>query len=115
MLLMYTRASESARESAAEPNSDAYRAIIDEYRQWAMDRAAEGRLVDAEELADVTRIVAQRDESFSIEPSAHTDRALGGYFLITASSLDDPLTLAKTHPHLKYGGEVEVRPIEKTN
>ncbi|HXV14268.1 MAG TPA: YciI family protein [Candidatus Krumholzibacteria bacterium] len=118
MLLMYMRVdpTQAADAPAEEPmNEEAYRAIIDEYRQWALDREKEGRLVSAEKLADDTRVMAGRGDQMTIATSAHSDRALGGYFLITAPSLDDAIALARTHPHLKYGGEVEVRPIETTN
>lgn len=120
MLLMYMRVdpaqaatTETPAESAAP--SEAYRAIIEEYRQWALDRQKEGRLVAAEKLADETRVMTGRGDQLTIASTAHSDRALGGYFLVTAPSLDDAIALAKSHPHLKYGGEVEVRPIESTH
>jgi hypothetical protein len=120
MLLMYMRVDPSQAASADAPaeepmNEVAYRAIIDEYRQWALDREKEGRLVSAEKLADDTRVMAGRGDQMTVATTANSDRALGGYFLITAPSLDDAIALAKTHPHLKYGGEVEVRPIESTD
>jgi hypothetical protein len=119
MLLMFTRVdpsqATSADASSDEPmNEEAYQAIFNEYRQWALDREQEGRLVSAEKLADDTRVMTGRGDQMQIATSAHSDRALGGYFLITAPSLEDAIELAKTHPHLKYGGEVEVRPIEST-
>jgi hypothetical protein len=120
MLLMYTRVDPSQVASADAPaeepmSEEAYHAIIHEYRQWALDREKEGRLVSAEKLADDTRVMTGRGDQTTIATSANSDRALGGYFLITAPSLDDAIALAKTHPHLKYGGEVEVRPIESTD
>ncbi len=118
MLLMFTRVDPARSAGAAdetEPmNEEAYHTIIHEYRQWALDREKEGRLVSAEKLADETRVMTGRGDQMVIATDAHTDRALGGYFLITAPTLDDAIALAKTHPHLKYGGEVEVRPIEST-
>jgi hypothetical protein len=114
MLLMFMRAPHDAKAPAPDRTSEGYRAIIAEYRAWAEARAAEGRLVSAEKLSDATRVMTGRGESLSIATSSKTDRVLGGYFLITAPTLEDAIALAKTHPHLKYGGEVEVRPIEKT-
>lgn len=124
MLLMYMRVdptqattTDAPREESVEDAapSAAYQAIIDEYRQWALDREKEGRLVSAEKLADQTRVMTGRGDQLVIANATHSDRALGGYFLITAPSLDDAIAMAKSHPHLKYGGEVEVRPIETTN
>jgi len=114
MLLMFMRGRQDAPAPATDGAREAYKAIISEYRDWANARASEGRLLSAEKLADDTRVMAGRGEALTIAESASTDRVLGGYFLITAPSLDDAIALAKTHPHLKYGGEVEVRPIENT-
>lgn len=111
MLLMFTR----GEDPSDEPMADAdFAAIVAEYRQWAEDRAAEGRLVDAQKLASTTRVMTAGAGGVSVEPDAHPDRVLGGYFLITAPSLEEAIELTRTHPHLKYGGEVEVRPIEVT-
>jgi hypothetical protein len=120
MLLMFTRVdparAQSGTETAGTPEySDAYKAIIEEYRQWAIAREQEGRLVSAEKLADATRVMTGTGERLAVATHSATDRILGGYFLITAPTLEDAVALAKTHPHLKYGGEVEVRPVEKTN
>jgi hypothetical protein len=113
MLLMFMRGHDPSAD--APPADDAaYRAIIDEYRQWAIDRENEGRLVSAEKLASTTRVMTKAAGEISVTGDTGSDRVLGGYFLITAPSLDDALGMARTHPHLKYGGEVEVRPIEKT-
>jgi len=40
--------------------------------------------------------------------------SLGGYFLIKAQDMNAALAIARTCPHLKYGGSIEIRPIEDT-
>jgi hypothetical protein len=115
MLLMYSRVDPGADVHVEATGEEDYRAIVDEYRQWAFARDAEGRLVSAEKLSDETRVMEGSGEHMTIAADANSDRVLGGYFLITAPSLDDAIELAKSHPHLKYGGEIEVRPIESTN
>lgn len=114
MLLMFMRSQQEAPAPASDRAREAYEAIIAEYRAWADARASEGRLLSAEKLGKDTRVMTGRGEALTIAESANTDRVLGGYFLITAPSLEDAIALAKSHPHLKYGGEVEVRPIENT-
>lgn len=116
MLLMYMRATPPKTDTPAKtdaPRKD-ITAIIAEYRDWAMAREQEGRLVSAEKLSGETRVMTEHSGNVDIATSSGSDRILGGYFLITAPSLDEALELAKSHPHLKYGGEVEVRPIEST-
>jgi len=83
-----------------------------EYRDWARARQAEGRLVGADKFSNVTRVMTRLDGRTAVAQTAATDRILGGYFTITARHVDEAVEIAKTHPHLKYGGEVEVRPIE---
>ena len=37
--------------------------------------------------------------------------AIGGYLILSVSSLDEALAVAREHPCLEYGATVEVRPI----
>ena len=113
MLLMYTRAPQPGAERPPS-SGKSLQEIIAEYRDWAHAREREGRLVSAEKLSGKTRVVTTKADGVEVASTAASDRVLGGYFLITAPSLADALELAESHPHLKYGGEVEVRPIEST-
>ena len=36
---------------------------------------------------------------------------LGGYYTIEAANYDEAVKLALEHPHLEYGGTVEVRQV----
>jgi hypothetical protein len=42
---------------------------------------------------------------------ADSKEAVGGYFLITASSLDEAVAIAKRCPGLEHGAVVEIRPV----
>lgn len=44
-------------------------------------------------------------------PFAEANEAIGGYFLIVAESLDAAVELAKECPTLRYGQQIEVRPV----
>ncbi len=44
-------------------------------------------------------------------PYSETKEALGGFYLIEASSYDQAVELAMTNPHVEYGGVIEVRHI----
>jgi hypothetical protein len=112
MLLMFTRGEDASDEPMTDAN---YEAIVDEYRQWAVDRASEGRLVDAHKLASDARVMTTSGGDIAVASSLDPERVLGGYFLIKAGSLEEAVELSKTHPHLKYGGEVEIRPLEVTS
>jgi hypothetical protein len=42
-------------------------------------------------------------------PYSETKEVLGGYYTITAANYDEAVKLALGHPHLEYGGTIEVR------
>lgn len=112
MLLLYTHGSSSAME---EPDliDERMAAIIEEYRAWATMMAERGQLVSAEKLRSTAAVMMPSTDGVAVSsrPGGDTGRVLGGYFLIRADNLDDAVALARTHPHLKYRGEIEVRPI----
>jgi hypothetical protein len=96
----------TAADSAAE------RAIVDEYRAWAVSLANSGSLVTAEKLADdpLTMLVADR----TVQMARNTPDELGGFFLIQVADSAEAFRIARACPHLKYGGSVQVRRIEPT-
>jgi len=47
-------------------------------------------------------------------PYSETKEALGGFYLIEASSYDQAVELASTNPHVEYGGVIEVRHVYGT-
>jgi hypothetical protein len=39
---------------------------------------------------------------------------VAGLFIVRASDLERAAAIARTCPHMRYGGQIEVRPIEQT-
>jgi len=44
-------------------------------------------------------------------PYSETKEVLGGYYTIEAASYDEAIARTKDHPHLEYGGTIEVRQV----
>jgi hypothetical protein len=44
-------------------------------------------------------------------PYSETKEAFGGYYAIEAASIEEAAERTKDHPHLEYGGSIEVRHI----
>jgi hypothetical protein len=44
-------------------------------------------------------------------PYSETKEVLGGYYTIEAADYDEAVKLALAHPHLDYGGTIEVRQV----
>lgn len=76
-------------------------------RQWALDRKAEGKLRYAAPLEDGGwRVGKQGVEAIS------SDHGVAAFLVLAASDREDAVALAKTHPGLAYGTEIEVRPVK---
>jgi hypothetical protein len=68
-----------------------------------------GTMLAGEALQPTPTATSVRDDIVTDGPFVETKEALGGYYLIEASDLDQALAIAKACP-APYGG-VEVRPI----
>jgi hypothetical protein len=99
------------------------RAIVDESVAWANDLAAKSLLVSAEKLRDDTDVLLRRDgggagDGIRVLPRPDDDAApsverLSGYFVIRARDVDHAIELARESPHLRHGGTIALREIEK--
>ena len=93
---------------------DAIMAMTREYMDWADRMRAEGRLKGGQKLMDEPgRVLRASGGKVSVTdgPYAESKEVLGGYFIISAADYAEACRLAETTPHLKFGGEVEVREI----
>lgn len=109
MLLLFSNHTAESPALDSAMGEEELAAIIDEYRQWGVRLRDEGRLVGAEKLKDDVFILAAGQPQRTTLPEG---RVLGGYFLIRANDIEQAREIALTHPHLKYGGEIEIRPLD---
>lgn len=88
---------------------------VKEYSAWARELERKGLLTSGEKLKDDGRSLSQAKERATIiETSAKAaEGAVAGYFLVVATDYDQAVTIAKTCPHIKHGGIVEIRQIER--
>jgi hypothetical protein len=93
MLALY--ATSSYRPAANERSRAA------EYARWAREHAS-GRAV-------ITGGAELDPKSLVLGPRP-TDQVLAGYFLVSAQSREDAVALARSSPHLRYGGTVVLQP-----
>ena len=93
MLALY--ATPSYRPAADERSRAA------EYARWAREHASGGAAITkGEELEPKSLVLGPRP----------TSQALAGYFLVRARSREDAVALARSSPHLRYGGTVVLQP-----
>ena len=97
-------------------SADEIQRVIEEYGAWRQKLADEGRLVGGEKLEDGTvRQLSATDGRSDVTdgPFAETKEIIGGYFLIQAEDYDEAVAISRECPHLRYGGRIELRRIEK--
>jgi hypothetical protein len=94
------------------PGEEAER--VREYGAWAAARAEQGELVAGEKLREDPDVVVGADGTVSTPaPPADEDR-LAGFFLIRAADARRAVEIARSCPHVRYGGSIVIREIEPT-
>lgn len=84
--------------------------VMTRWMTWLDRLTREGKVKAAQPLANQGKIISWRKEAAVDGPFAESKEAIGGYFLLTVSE-EEALEIAKECPALKYGVEVEVRPV----
>jgi hypothetical protein len=79
---------------------------------WAESLRQSGHHKAGEPLEEEGRILSGKNGSIVTDgPFAESKETIGGYFMITASSLDEATEIARGCPIFDNDGTVEVRPI----
>lgn len=76
---------------------------VAEYGRWA-DSLRQERLLTSAHKLDDQRVSLLRRQQVAVEPSAPSDPT--GMFVVRAGSFDAAAAIARTSPHLKYGGRI---------
>lgn len=103
---------ETTPEAYEGMSPDTLKTSLDRWNAWVDRMAATGTLHDGQPLESTGRLVSgTRGEHVVDGPFAEAKELVGGYFLLTDTTLDEVTTLAKECPNLPYGMTVEIRPI----
>ena len=89
--------------------------VIGEYVAWATRIQEQGQLIDGRKLRDEAgKILRKSGENMSVVdgPFFESKEVLGGFYVLDAPSYEAATELCVDHPHLKYGGSIELRAIE---
>ncbi|MGH9930118.1 MAG: YciI family protein [Pyrinomonadaceae bacterium] len=99
-------------ESARNMSPTEYGQVVEKYMAWAEALRQSGHYKAGEPLQEEGRILSGKRGSIVTDgPFAESKEAIGGYFMITARSLDEAAEIAKGCPIFDNDGTVEVRPI----
>lgn len=103
-----------------EPVAGCYEGLSPEQREdlgqqwnaWYESLAARGKVQHGHPLHPTGRIVSgKRGERIVDGPFAEAKEAIGGYFLLTVSDLEEATEIAQNCPSLGLGMTIELRPI----
>jgi hypothetical protein len=111
MLLLHSRGEDQPPDSSEEER------LVKEYSEWAGQLGRRGQLVSAEKLGSDDAVVLRR-EGAGVRANpldfGAAEAHVAGFFQVRAGSFAQAQIIARECPHLKYGGGVEIRRIEKT-
>lgn len=86
--------------------------VADQWMAWFKRLTEQGTAIAGNPLEPEGRIVSGKNgRVVSDGPFAESKEAIGGYFLLRVSTLDEAVAIAKQCPGLGYGAVVEVRPV----
>lgn len=106
LLLLYEKGPGPATDTMAQ---------VHEYVAWARGIRKENGLVLGEELDDRAQLVAMADApAVRVPVPAEGSGKLVGLFIVRAGDMEEAGRIARTNPHLRYGGSIVVRPIKPT-
>ncbi len=82
--------------------------MFQEYGAWMQSTEEQGVTITGQELALTTQYVSlagiSGDSDGKVFPTT-------GYFIVEAASMQEAVAIAQKNPHVKYGGEIEVKPF----
>jgi hypothetical protein len=97
----------------SQPSPGGMEARVQEYVAWASEPRENGSVEGGEKLRDEPGAVVATGR-VTAEPAPGGEPRLAGYFLVRAADRAAALEIARTCPHLRYGGSIVVREIEPT-
>jgi hypothetical protein len=86
--------------------------VSDQWMAWFKGLTADGRALAGNPLEPRGKIVSGANGRTVVDgPFAESKEAIGGYFLLQVSGMDEALAIAQECPGLPYGAKIEVRPV----
>ena len=93
---------------------DQLQAAFGKYMVWGQKGREQGIVSVGNKLVDEPgRVIRGQKAVVTDGPYSETKEWLGGYYIVIADSYDAAAKLCRDHPHLEYGGTIEVRQVEE--
>lgn len=105
MLLLHDRPSDLQKFSPEEMQK-----ALEKYMAWTKKSFTRDSKRLAEDAGRVIRPNGGQPRATD-GPYGETKEVLAGYYTIEAASYDEAVQLSLNHPHVEYGGTIEVRQV----
>ena len=100
--------------SSGTPSPEQMQAQMKEVYNWIEDLSRRGVMSAAQPLTPDGKIVSGKDGgSVSDGIAAESKEAVGGFFIVHATTMDEAVAIARTSPMFNFGGRLEVRQIAR--
>jgi hypothetical protein len=108
LLFRNTEVSEDAYQNMSP---EEMQADLEKWNAWIGGIAAQGKLLGAEALMQVGKVVSTSKHVISDGPYVESKELVSGYLNLEAESIEEAIELAKGCPIFNMEGSVEVRQI----
>jgi hypothetical protein len=86
--------------------------VVTDWYKWFDGLIKDGRAISGHPLMEEGKVVTgKKGRSVADGPFAESKEAIGGYFYLRVSGMDEAVEIAQQCPGLDYGIAVEVRPV----
>ncbi len=86
--------------------------VMSRWRAWYNQLQAQGKMKGGLPLMNEGKIISGAQGRFVTDgPFTESKEAIGGYFLISVSSVEEAIEIARQCPGLEHGAVVEIRPV----
>ncbi len=99
------------QESFMEQSPEAMQADIAKWNAWIGGLAGKGRLVGTDAVAPTGKTISGKAQIVTDGPFSEAKEVMGGYAIVTATDLDEAVTLANGCPIFEADGRMEVKPV----
>ena len=88
-----------------------------EYNAWADSLQAGGVGVQGRALVHTAQLLRNTPQGVRVESvdEASSQGMIDGFFIIRVTDEAEAVSIARTHPHLRHGGWIVLRPIKRTS
>jgi hypothetical protein len=104
---------ESPEQSERRLSNEEFVQLSEDYNLWTDEMRQKEILLEGDNLEGGIRILDKVNGQIIVSRPDSKEGLITGWFIIRAENFEQAIKIAESCPHLKFGGRIEVRQIEK--